>query len=158
MNIKDFLQQRQIPFDVLPHRWATGAAHVAHSVHVPEDQVAKTVLLKVNHGFRDVVAVLPANLRIDVERASKLLGGAEIKFGKEEDIAEHCPDCERGVLPPFGSQYGMRTMVDESLAGQDDIVFECNTHNVAIRIKWRDFCRLENPIVGPFAELERQTA
>jgi Ala-tRNA(Pro) deacylase len=158
MNINDFLKERQIPFEVLPHRWATGAAHVARAVHVPEHQVAKTVLLRVNHGFRDVVAILPADLRINPEQASKLLGGAEIKFGKEEDIVEHCPDCERGVLPPFGSQYGMRTMVDESLASQDDIVFECNTHKVAIRMKWQDFCRLENPLVGQFAELERQTA
>jgi Ala-tRNA(Pro) deacylase len=158
MNIKAFLQEKQIPFEVLPHHWATGATHVAHAAHVPEQQVAKTVLLRVNHGFRDVVAVLPANLHINAGQASQLLGGAEIKFGKEEDIAVHCPDCERGVLPPFGSQYGMCTMVDESLAGQKDIVFESNTHNEAIRVKWQDFCRLENPLVGSFAELERQTA
>ena len=157
MNIKEFLQQRQIPFEVLPHGWTGDAAHLAHSVHVPGSAVAKTVLLRVNHGFRDVVAVLPASLRINANQASKLLGGAEIKFGGEADIADHCPDCERGVLPPFGSQYGMRTMVDESLAEQEAIVFEGNTHNEAIRVKWQDYCRVENPLVGRFAELERQT-
>jgi Ala-tRNA(Pro) deacylase len=158
MNIKAFLNEREIPFETLAHTRTGGASRLAGSVHVPGSHVAKTVLLRVNHGFRDVVAVLPANLRINPERASKLLGGAEIKFGNEEDVAIHCPDCERGVLPPFGSQYGMRTMVDQSLSQDENIVFESNTHDEAIRVKWQDFCRLENPIVGPFAELQRQTA
>lgn len=156
MNIKGFLQEHQIPFDVLPHTWTGDAARLAHSLHVPGAQVAKTVLLKVNHGFRDVVAVLPANLRLNPEQTGKMLGGAEVKFGNEEDVAVQCPDCERGVLPPFGSQYGMRTMVDESLAQGDDIIFEGNNHDEAIRMKWQDFCRLENPLVGQFAELERR--
>ena len=158
MNIKSFLQEHQVPFEVLPHTRTGDAARLAHSLHVPGAHVAKTVLLKVNHGYRDVVAVLPANLRINPEQTSRMLGGAEVKFGNEEDVAVHCPDCDRGVLPPFGSQYGMRTMVDESLAQGDDITFEGNQHDEAIRMKWQDFCRLENPLVGQFAELERQEA
>jgi len=154
MNIKGFLKKQQVPFEVLPHPRTIGASRLAQSVHVPGGHVAKTVLLCVNHGYRDVVAVLPANLRISPEQASKMLGGAEIKFGNEEDVAVHCPDCERGVLPPFGSQYGMRTMVDQSLAQGEDIVFESNTHDQAICVKWQDFCRLENPLVGHFAEPE----
>jgi Ala-tRNA(Pro) deacylase len=154
MNIKQFLNEKHVPYEILSHQHTEGASHLAHAVHVPGVHVAKTVLLQVNHGFRDVVAVLPANLRIDPEQASKLLGGAAIKFGDEDDLAIHCPDCERGVLPPFGSQYGMRTIVDASLADGEYIVFDCNTHEEAIRMKWHDFATLENPLVASFAVAE----
>lgn len=158
MDVKSFLTERQTPFEVLPHAWAKGASRLAESVHVPGLNVAKTVLLHVDHGFRDVVAVLPANLRIDPDEVSQMLGGAEVKFGNAEDVAQRCPDCERGVLPPFGSKYGMSTIADESLAQCDQIVFECNTHEEAVRMKWNDFRRLENPLVGRFAVAESREA
>lgn len=150
MDIKDFLTKRGASFEVLLHEPTGSASRLAHSVHVSGANVAKTVLLRVNHGYRDVVAVLPASLRLDPERASQMLGGAEVKFGAEEDVANHCPDCERGVLPPFGSQYGMKTIADVTLAVADDIVFESNAHNEAIRMKWKDFVAIENPLVGHF--------
>jgi Ala-tRNA(Pro) deacylase len=151
MNVKKFLQERSAAFEVLPHPWAKGSARLAQAVHVPERSVAKTVLLHVNHGFGDVVAVVPADRKVSVEEASKILGGAQVVIANEDDVATRCPDCERGVLPPFGSQYNMRTIVDISLAERDQIVFESNTHEEAIRLQWQDFDRIENPLVGPIA-------
>jgi Ala-tRNA(Pro) deacylase len=158
MNIKQFLTEKKVPFEVLAHDWTPDASRLAHAVHVPGRGVAKTVLLRVNHGYPDVVAVLPADLRVDPQKASQMLGGAEVKFGTEEDVAVHCPDCERGVLPPFGSEYGMHTIVDESLAANDEILFEGNTHDEAIRVKWQDYHALENPLVGPFAVAQQPSA
>ena len=77
-----------------------------------------------------------------------MLGGSEIRLATEKDVAVRCPDCERGVLPPLGSQYGMRTLVDESLTKDGDIVVEGNTRTEALRIKWEDFRWIENPLVG----------
>ena len=154
MSIKAFLNSKHIPYEVLSHEHAEGASRVAHALHLPGTQVAKTILLKVNHGCRDVVAVLPANRRIDPTAISKAFGGAEIKFGDINDVVHHCPDCERGVLPPFGSQYAMRTLVDSTLASEDHIVFECNTHDESIRMKWADFKHLESPLVVDFAVQE----
>jgi Ala-tRNA(Pro) deacylase len=124
---------------------------LAEAVHVSGKAVAKTVLLHVNHGFGDVVAVVPADRKVNVEEASKMLGGAQIVVGNEDDVTARCPDCERGVLPPFGSQYNMQTIVDASLAERDELIIESNTHDEAIRLKWQDFDRIENPLVGPIA-------
>lgn len=151
MDIKAFLDSKHVPYEVLAHEHAEGASRVAHALHLPGIQVAKTVLLKVNHGYRDAVAVLPANLRIDPVAISKAFGGAEVRFGDIDDVVQHCPDCERGVLPPFGSQYAMRTLVDATLAAEECIVFESNTHDESIRMKWTDFNHLENPLVVNFA-------
>jgi Ala-tRNA(Pro) deacylase len=152
MNIKEFLTKRHVRFEVLPHEHSYGASRLAQAVHAHGREVAKTVLLHANHGFTDVVAVVPSNCHVNLERARELLGGAELNLANEEDIRAHCPDCEVGVLPPFGSQYGMRTMMDESLAKGEEIVFESNTHNEAIRMRTADFFHAETPLVGAFAE------
>ena len=88
---------------------------------------------------------------IDLKRLSHVLGDAQVQLATEAEIAQHCPDCERGALPPFGTQYGMKTVVDEALAGQDEIVFEGNTHHEAIRLRYQDFYNLEHPLVASFA-------
>jgi Ala-tRNA(Pro) deacylase len=119
-------------------------------LHVAGRAVAKTVLLCAN-GYGYVVAVLPANKKLDLDRAAKLLGGATLRLAKKEEICEHCPDCECGILPPFGSRYAMQTILDSSLAENDEIVFEGNTHQEAIRMKFEEFRRLEEPLVAPIA-------
>ena len=152
MKVCDFLTERHVDYEAIPHGVAKDAQHLAHAVHTPGRAVAKTVLLRANHRYGYLVAVLPATKHIDLERLSKELCGCELELATETEIAEHCPDCELGVLPPFGSQYAMQTVVDSSLAGEDEIVFEGNTHEVAIRMKFEDFKRLEEPLILPFGK------
>jgi Ala-tRNA(Pro) deacylase len=151
MKVQDYLQERNIQFDVIEHEPTYDAQHMAQAVHVSGYEVAKTVLLRADRGFAYVVAVLPATHRIDFERAGTLLGGAKLELATELEIAEHCPDCEIGALPPFGWKYGMQTIVDESLTDDEEIVFEGNTHHESIRMKYSDFHRLADPLVGSFA-------
>ena len=151
MDIPSFLEEQHCSFAVMPHPTTFTAQEMAHELHVPGREVAKTVLLRAGGSGEFVVAVVPANRRVDLRRASELLGGSEVELASEADIAEHCPDCEPGALPPFGSRYGMKTIVDESLAEDEDIVFEGNTHDEAIRMRFDEFRRLEEPLIGAFA-------
>jgi Ala-tRNA(Pro) deacylase len=113
--------------------------------------VAKTVLLRADHDYRYIVAVLPATHRIDFDRLSEFLGGTNVALATEEEIAERCPDCEFGVLPPFGSHYGAETIVDEALSKDEYISFEGESHTEAIRMKYSDFYDYEHPLVARFA-------
>jgi Ala-tRNA(Pro) deacylase len=150
MNVGKFLEEGNYQFERVPHRATYSAQHLAHELHVPGSEVAKTVLLRADGGYKYIVAVLPASKTIDFKKASKLLGGSKLELATEFDMEKHCPDCEFGVLPPFGSRYGMKTIVDSSLAEDEDIWFEGNTHDEAIRMKSAEFCGLEQPIVAPF--------
>lgn len=154
MNVTTFLNERKCWFERVPHQPTYSAQRMAHELHVPGREVAKTVLLRANGDYKFVVAVLPASKKIDFQRVSKLLGGSKIELATEIEIGTHCPDCEFGVLPPFGSRYGMRTIVDSSLSEDDEIVFEGNTHVEAIRMRFAEFRELEDPLVAPFAVTE----
>jgi len=43
------------------------------------------------------------------------------------------------------------TLVDESLTQDEEIVFEGQTHEEAIRMRFRDYEALEHPRLGQFA-------
>ena len=150
MKVASFLKEQRVPFDLIPHRDTYDAQRMAATIHVSGREVAKTVLLRASGGETYVVAVLPANKSVDFQEAGRLVGGGELELAAESEIAERCPDCELGVLPPFGSQYGIKTIVDRSLVEDDEIVFEGNTHHEAIRMKFEDFQRIEQPLVGSF--------
>jgi Ala-tRNA(Pro) deacylase len=151
MNTKQFLQEHGTAFKVVSHAEAFGASHVAQATGTSGQELAKTVLLRVNHAYRYIVAVLPSTHRIDLEAVSRVLGGAQVQLATEAEVGQRCPDCEFGVLSPFGSQYGVETIVDKSLAQDEQIVFEGNTHHEAIRMKYADFFKIENPSVAEFA-------
>ncbi len=154
MKIADFLKQEKVTFDLLPHRDTYNAQSMAQTLHVSGHHVAKTVLLRADGGQAYLVAVLPASRTVDLESVSELLGGREIEVASESEMAEHCADCELGALPPFGSYYGMMTIVDASLDEDDEIVFEGNTHHESIRMLFDDFRHIEKPIVGHFTHIQ----
>jgi len=61
------------------------------------------------------------------------------------------PDCEIGAVPPLGELYGLRVLVDESLAADKEITFNAGTHRDAIRMIYDDFVSLTKPTVCSFA-------
>lgn len=151
MNWKSFLLDNHIDFETISHPDTYDSQHLAEATHVPGRRVAKTVLLRADRGFAYVVAVLSATRNVDLQLLSAALGGSRLEFASEAEIAEHCPDCEFGVLPPFGSQYGIRTIIDTELAREEWMIFEGSTHHDAVRMSVADFMRVEQPLAASFA-------
>jgi Ala-tRNA(Pro) deacylase len=151
MKVSELLKTRQVKFDVITHPDTYDAQRMAQTLHVPGREVAKTVLLKEPGSATYVVAVLPATRTVDFKRASAMLGGGQLELASEDELSQLCPDCEVGALPPFGSQYGMRTIVDQGLTDDEEIVFEGNSHHEAIRMRFVDFQTVEQPLIGSFA-------
>jgi Ala-tRNA(Pro) deacylase len=150
MRVHQFLRGRGVSFERLRHCPPTyDAQRLAETLHVPGDTVAKTVLLRVNGGY--AFAVLPATHLIDMAAIREVLPSSDVRLAREREFAEIFPDFEFGALPPFGSKYGLRTLVDAALTKVDQIVFQGNTHDEAIRMKYADFERLEHPIVTTFS-------
>jgi Ala-tRNA(Pro) deacylase len=149
MRLDEFLTGRGVAYERLHHRPAYSANRVAQALHVPGREVAKAVLLRAGWGY--ALAVLPATRRVDLRRLAEDLWGEEVEVASEAEVGRVFPDCEAGAVPPFGSLYHLPTVVDESLARDEQIVFEAQTHAEAIRMAYRDYEALEHPIKGHFA-------
>ena len=142
MRVPEFLREQEVAFETVLHPPAFTAQRRAQHLHVPGRHLAKCVLLKGPEGH--VLAVLPATHQVDLTALAGALGGA-VRLAAHEEIAALFRDCEWGVLSPFGTLYGLPTLLDDSIDPAEVIVFEAHMHAVTIRMSCRDFERLERP-------------
>jgi Ala-tRNA(Pro) deacylase len=157
MSMKHLLQRPHVPFEVVAHPRVFDAQHLAYALHTTWWEIAKTVLLRIDHGERYVVAVLPSTL-VALKKLSGQLGGATVRLATALDIAERCPDCEFGVLPPIGSHYRAEKIVDTALTGDEHISFESDSFSEAIRMKCSGFQSSERLVFIEFGCRTKQPA
>jgi len=149
-TIHEFLREAHVPYAVVPHVPAFTAQEEAAATHVPGWHWAKVVVCVIDGD--PVEAVIPAPSFVRLDRLLDLAGGHTIRLADEEELRCWYPSCELGAMPPLGPLYGQTVYADASLALQPDIVFNAGTHRDAIVLRWNDFVKMVNPIVGTFAE------
>ena len=148
MCIQAYLREHNVPFVSLLHTPTQSAARLAHSVHVAGAQVAKSVLVRAESGF--ALAVLPSTCLVDLVRLAETLSVPGVSLATEDDLMEVFLDCEIGALPPFGSLYGIPTIVESRLAAHGEIVVGGHTRHEGLRMRYRDFEAVEQPLRGRF--------
>jgi len=146
--LKGYLDHEKVHYDVLPHPEAFRAVAIAQTLHTPEKEIAKVVIVKVDQRF--VMMVLPASWNVDLHRVRTVFGTHQVRLATEEEIKSLFPDCELGAMPPFGHLYGLPVYVDQSLVEDEEIVFQAGTHSEAIRMRYWDFASLTFPVVEQF--------
>jgi Ala-tRNA(Pro) deacylase len=57
----------------------------------------------------------------------------------EGEIEALFADCETGAVPPVGSAYGLKTVIDESLDGLSDVYIEGGDHESLIHMTKQQF-------------------
>jgi Ala-tRNA(Pro) deacylase len=149
-TVQEFLRRGNVAYTVFPHAPAFSAQEEAALTHVPGRDWAKAVIC-----FADgepIQAVVPADREVDLARLAVLARAGEVRLAFETELDWLYPDCERGAMPPFGPLYNQRVFVDETLAREEQIVFNGGTHADAICMRFEDFEALARPTVGSFAE------
>ena len=149
LTLERYLDAKNVKYDVIAHAPTNSSLETAATCRIPGDRLAKGVLLRDEVGY--ALAVLPATHNVDLTDLRQQLGVEQIRMAREDEMGQLFPDCEPGAIPPFGSMYNLPTLVDESLAEDEYIVFEGNTHEDAIRMAYRDFEELEHPRKARFA-------
>jgi Ala-tRNA(Pro) deacylase len=152
MNLTKFLDQSGITYRIYYHDKTYDAQHMAQLLHVTGRKIAKAVMVRDSKGPRFIVVVVPAANRVDLRRVAAVLEGTDVRLATELEIREHCAGCESGVVPVFGSHYGMQTIVDESVSRQDELIFQGNTHAESVSMRFADFYILEHPRIATIAE------
>jgi len=144
----DCLNNNKVRHEVLHHSETVTAQRAAQVEHVKGRQHAKVVMIK--SGEQLLMAVIPTDHQIDLEKVAKIAGTAAT-LATEAEFKSLFLDCAVGAMPPFGNLYGVPTYVDKNLAQEDQIVFEAGTHTDAIKIAFRDYEKIVKPRVEDFA-------
>jgi Ala-tRNA(Pro) deacylase len=142
-RLQEYLDEQGVRYVSIKHSPAFTAQEIAASAHIPGQEVAKTVIVKLDGGLTMVVLPAPAMVRMNHLKAET--GADRVELATEEEFKSRFPDCEVGAMPPFGNLYEMETFVEESLTEDEEIAFNAGTHTELIRMPYADFRRLVGP-------------
>jgi Ala-tRNA(Pro) deacylase len=135
-TVKNFLQQKSVAYDLLPHPH-TGSSHeTAEASHVNEDHIAKAVIVKDKTGY--AMMLVPAINYVEMKHVRKELD-RELELVEEDEFAKLFPDCEPGAVPPLGPAYQVETYLDESLTTLANIYFEAGDHEHLVHVSGDGF-------------------
>lgn len=139
MSLQAFFDAHPLHYSVVQHDHTLTSQHSAAALHQTGHKVAKSVLLKDEHGY--LLAVLPASHRLHLGRLHDLLGRT-LGLASEIEVAALFGDCAIGAIPPAGLLYNLDTVVDEALLEQNDVYFEAGDHEQSIHMAQADFSKL----------------
>lgn len=143
-----------VDFQILRHHHSATSAETARKAHIAEGELAKAVALKDDLG--PLLAVMPANRVLDLERLQALLHRPGLVLMTEDELGTVFFDCEQGAVPPLGPDYRVPTVVDRSLMKREDIYFEAGDHEDLIHVDRTGFRKLLRGV--EFLDISRRGA
>lgn len=148
-KLREFLDQNSVKYVSISHSPAYTAQEIAASAHIPGQELAKTVMVKLDGDM--AMAVLPASFQIDLDQLRATAGAGEVDLATEEEFKGLFPGCEPGAMPPFGNLWGMPVFACETLAEDEEIAFNAGSHTELVKLSFADFARLVEPKVARFS-------
>ena len=148
LKLKKLFDDNDIKYKLLIHGGdAKTSEEVAKLRGTPLETGAKAMIIKTDYGFIEVV--IEADKKFASRPAKKLLKTDCLRFGTKEELYS-LTHCIQGSVPPFGSLFGLKTYVDETLINNknyDFISFNGGLRTKSFQIKKSDYLKLENPIL-----------
>jgi len=148
-QLAEFLDRHRIKYTTIFHSLAYTAQGIAALTHTPGEEMAKTVIVKIDDEL--AMAVLPASCHVDLAMLRAGTAAKMISLAHETEFMDQFPGCEVGAMPPFGNLYGMLVFVDQSLTTDEEIAFNAGSHRELMRLAYADFARLVQPTILRFA-------
>ncbi len=154
-RIVHYLDEQEVPFERRRHRRDETAEQAARDSQACASQFAKAIVVLADGNH--LLAVLPADRRIDLAKLRGQLGASQVELLPEEDLAKLFGDCELGAIPALGNLYGIPVCISPDLAEQQMIVFHAGSHEDVIEMPYASYKHLVKPTVLDFSS-ERNPA
>jgi len=156
VKLKEVLDEAKVSYEVYNHPRAFTAQEIAATQHITGRAMAKVVILEVDGTY--IMAVVPSNRMVSLDRVRANLGAKKIELAPEERFAGLFPECEVGAMPPFGNLFGLPVYMDPALDKYDFVYFNAGNHLQTVRLKLRDLKHLVKPRMVSLTEERRKKA
>jgi len=138
-TLADYLSDHNVAYDLVRHPHTQTALGSAAASGVPANRVVKAVVLKGDDGF--MLALVPASCHIRFEQLREVLR-KDVDLANEEQVETLFLDCEPDSVPALGAAYGLKVVVDDSLAQESEVYFESGDHTSLVHISGKKFREL----------------
>jgi Ala-tRNA(Pro) deacylase len=153
-RVTEYLAERGVGFEVLPHRRAFTSLQEASAVGVAAEEVLKTVALWTEGKY--ALAVVPASRRLELRLVRDALEDSAARLATEAELQTDFPGYELGALPPLGSLLGVPLLVDPEVLGHETVLFAAGTETESVRAATAGLFRDEPLAVLPLTRHEER--
>ena len=148
-KLQNYLNENRVDYSIRRHPRVYTAMELAESIHVPGNQVAKTVMVKLDGSL--AMAVVPANCHVSLQALAEKAGVSDVDLASEDDFINTFPECDVGGMPPFGNLWALPVYVSETLAEDERITFNAGNHDEVMTVGFNDYRRLVHPKIMKFS-------
>lgn len=138
-TVRSTLTDHGVDYGLIPHPRSGSTHESAEAAHVPEDHVAKAVIVRDDTGF--AMAIIPGNCWLRLEALDEETG-RQLRLAEEPEVDALFTDCRPGAVPPLGSAYGLEVFLDEALTALANVYFEAGDHEHLVRVDGDAFLSL----------------
>lgn len=136
------LQQHGMSYKYLSHEPVTTSEESARVRGGKLEEGAKALVMQADQEF--IMVVVPGHLRADLDAVKKQLGAHKVAMASKDSV-EAKTGLQVGSIPPFGSVFGMKTLLDSHLGENEQVAFNVGRHDRSIVMSYDDYVRLEQP-------------
>src|SRR5262249_13116039 len=98
-TVREYLDEAGVDYDLVHHAYSPNSRRAAETARVPQDQLAKPVMLEDERGY--VMAVVPASRRVELQSLERQTG-RRLSLATERELRDLFVDCTRGAVPALG--------------------------------------------------------
>lgn len=144
-----YLKRAKIGHDVVEHRKVFTAYDLAQTTKIKLEEIAKTLLIRADSAL--YLVLLRASDRLNLVKLSRTLKAKKVTIAKESDMVKTMK-VKPGALTPFGTLHQLPVVMEQKLATVRTALFGSGSFEHSVRMKLRDFLKLEHPVIGTFGE------
>jgi Ala-tRNA(Pro) deacylase len=101
---------------------------------------------------KPMMVVLSGSTKADMKAIKTLCKIRDLRMATPDEVTS-LTGLPIGAIPPFGSLFGVPTIVEDSLRNNEEIVFNAGLHTKSIKMRYEDWERIEKPTKGNFAKV-----
>ncbi len=146
----DLLDRHQVAYKLRHHPRSGFSQETASMLGVSGKQFAKAVL-GIDEAGHAVLAVVPADRRVDWERVSRAIG-RPARLASQDQVQRLTGLDQPTGLPPFGALVAGPTVTDPSLSGYDSIACAAGSLTDSMTIAWSDYRQVAEPVLTPITD------
>ncbi len=144
-KILSHLDKNKIKYDILKHKKVFTAYDAAQTMKRKLQEIAKTLLVKVDK--KHYLVLIPAHYNLDFGKLKKMLKAKKVGIAKEKEMQSELK-VKPGAITPFGSVHKLDVVVDKGLAKLKKAVFQAGSFTESVSMKVKDFIKSENAQTG----------
>lgn len=147
-SITKLLDNNKVVYKTYDHEAVFTSDEAAKVRGTTREQGAKALVMFADK--KPIMVVLSGTRKVSTGEFKKQYRAHDLRMATPEEV-EKLTNTKVGAVPPFGNLFSLPLYVDRSLGENEEIAFNAGEHTKSIKMKYADFEKITNPIIGTFS-------